>query len=79
VERQNPEWEPQQVIDEAYKRISAWKGSHKTSTMTEKAADKRNMNRPRTNSGRYLKPPPPPAKTASDYVADLRKARGQGE
>ncbi len=78
VERQNPEWEPQQVLDESYKRVSAWKGTHKTTSMTDKAADKRNMNRPRANSGRFIKPPPPPARTASDYVADLRKNRGQG-
>ena len=79
VERQNPEWEPQAVLDEAYNRVSNWKGdTHKTGTMTDKAASKRNMNRPRANSGRYTPPPPPPERTASDYVADLRKSRGQG-
>jgi len=79
VERQNPEWEPDKVLDEAYTRISKWKGdTHKTESMTDKAEAKRNMNRPRANSGRYIKPPPPPARTASDYVADLRKNRGQG-
>lgn len=78
VERQNPDWEPQDVLNEAYTRISKWKGSHKTGTMTSKAEQKRHMNRPRANSGRYTPPPPPPARTASDYVADLRKNRGQG-
>lgn len=79
VERQHSDWEPQAVLDEAYKRVSKWKGdTHKTETMTDKAADKRNMNRPRANSGRFTKPPPPPARTGSDYVADLRKNRGQG-
>jgi len=78
VERQHSDWEPQEVMDEAYKRISAWKGTHKTSSMTEKAKEKRQMNRPRAASGRYQKPPPPPARTASDYVKELREKRGQG-
>lgn len=78
VERQNPDWEPQAVLDEAYTRVSKWKGTHKTETMTDKADAKRNMNRPRANSGRYTPPPPPPTRTASDYVQDLRKNRGQG-
>ncbi|MEE8364193.1 MAG: hypothetical protein V3R76_00265 [Gammaproteobacteria bacterium] len=77
VERQDPGLEPQQVLDEAYRRISEWKGEHKTESMTDKAAVKRQMNRPRASSGRYISPPPPPVKTPSDYIAALRKSRGQ--
>ncbi|MCH8177391.1 MAG: hypothetical protein IIC09_04185, partial [Proteobacteria bacterium] len=78
VERQNPDWDPKEVINEAWKRISEWHGTHKTTTMTDKAAQKRAMNRPRASSGRYVKPTPPPEKTASDYVKKLRESRGQG-
>lgn len=77
VERQDSTLEPQQVLDEAYKRITEWKGEHKTESMTDKSAAKRQMNRPRASSGRYISPPPAPVKTPSDYIASLRKSRGQ--
>ena len=77
VERQNPEWEPQEIIQEAYRRVAEWKGGQPTDTMADKAAAKRRINRPRAQGTRSKKPPPPPARTASDYVQDVKRARGQ--
>lgn len=77
VKRQNPDWEPQEVMKEAYRRISEWRGGHKTDSMNEKQASKRDMIRPRVSSGRYVAPQAPPEKTRSSYVADVRKSRGQ--
>jgi len=77
VERQNPDFEPQDVINEAWRRVVKWKGGYKTDTMNEKLDSKRQMNRPRATNGRFGKPPEPPAKTGSDYVNSLKEARGQ--
>ncbi len=77
VEREHPDWEPEEVVQEAYDRIQKWKGVPKQpETMSDKQAAKRAMTRPRTGTQRYQQPPPPPRKTNSDYVAEQRKARG---
>ena len=76
VERNHPEWEPEQVIAEAWKKVSTWKGGHKTGTMDEKLKDKQELNRPRSGTQRFTPPPPEPRQTNSDYVAQERKRRG---
>jgi len=77
VERQHPDWEPDMVVQEAFKRIQKWKGVSQTSTMQDKQAAKRAINRPRSGTQRYTTPPPAPAPTNSDYVRQQRIARGQ--
>lgn len=78
VEREHPEWEPEQVIREAYNRISKWKGGQKpVETMKDKHDAKREMNRPKASSQRYKPAPPAPRPTNSDYVAKQRALRGQ--
>ncbi len=59
VERQHPDWEPEQVVQEAYNRVQKWRGGHKTSTMKDKQKEKQSMSRPRASTQRYAKPPPP--------------------
>jgi hypothetical protein len=76
VEREHPEWEPEQVVQEAYDRIQKWKGVPKSETMSDKQAEKRAMTRPRVGTQRYTPPPPPPRQTNSDYVSQERKRRG---
>lgn len=79
VERQHPEFEPDEVVEEAYSRVQKWKGGHQTETMTDKQKEKQQRSRPRVGSQRYTPPPPPKRQTNSDYVASLRVTRGQGE
>jgi hypothetical protein len=78
VEREHPEWEPEQVVQEAYERISKWKGnpSPQPETMSDKQAAKRVMTRPRTGTQRFTPPAEPPRPTNADYVAQERKRRG---
>lgn len=76
VERQHPEWEPEDIISKAWENVNKWHGSHKTATMQDKQKDKQELNRPRSATGRQKPPPPPPRKTNSDYVKDQRIARG---
>lgn len=77
VARERPDWEPDQVAQEAYDRISNWKGGTPPSkTMSDKQAMKRDMAHPRTGTARFTPPPPPPRATKSDYVAEERKRRG---
>lgn len=77
VQREHADWEPDEVVQEAYNRIQKWKGMPQPETMSVKQAQKREMSRPRVGSQRYTPPPPPPRATNSDYVAATRKARGQ--
>lgn len=76
VEREHPEWEPEQVVQEAYDRIQKWKGTPQSETMSKKQAEKRAMTRPRSGTQRYAPPPPPPRQTNADYVAAERRRRG---
>ena len=78
VAREHPEWEPDRVCQEAYDRITSWKGNAPPvpETMSDKQAQKQAMTRPKTGTQRYTPPPPPPRATNSDYVAAQRKARG---
>ena len=76
VARENPEWEPEQVMSEAYDRIQRWRGLKKSDSMQDKQRDKQAMTRPKAGSQRYTPPPPPPRQTDSDYVSNLRKQRG---
>lgn len=77
VERQNPDFDPQEVIELAWRRVSKWRGGHKTDSMSDKLDSKRNMNRPKVGTGRFVKPAPPAAQTGSDYVQSLKVNRGQ--
>jgi len=78
VERDHPELEPEQVIQEAYSRISKWKGGQKPiETMKDKHDAKREMNRPKASNQRFKPSPPAPRPTNSDYVAEQRRLRGQ--
>lgn len=76
VEREHPDYEPEQVVQEAFDRIQKWRGAPKSETMSNKQAEKRAMNRPRVANARYTPPPPPPRQTNSDYVQAERKRRG---
>lgn len=76
VAKQNPAWDPDQVINQAWTNVKSWKGGFQTETMTDKQEAKKEMNRPRTGSGRYKPPPPAPRQTDSDYVKSLRNERG---
>lgn len=78
VDREHPEWEPEQVVQTAYDRISEWKGNAppQPKTMSDKQAAKQAMTRPRTGTQRYAPPPEPPKATRADYVAAERKRRG---
>lgn len=76
VEREHPEWEPEEIVKEAYERIRRWKGMPKSETMSNKQAEKRAMTRPKAGTARYQPPPPPPRQTNSDYVQAERKRRG---
>lgn len=76
VEREHPDWEPEEVVQQAYENISKWKGSPKTETMSDKQAQKRAMTRPKVGTMRHTPPPPPPRQTNADYVQQERKRRG---
>jgi hypothetical protein len=78
VEREHPEWDPEDIVKEAYDRIASWKGNTppQPETMSDKQAQKRAMTRPKAGTQRYAPPPPPPRATNADYVAAQRKARG---
>lgn len=81
ISRQHPEWEPDQVLTEAFERISNWRGNGQTQptdSMSEKQQEKRARVRPRAADGRFVKPEAPPPPTKSDYVARVRQSRGQG-
>ena len=77
VERQNPSWDPADVMDEALKRVKAWKGVKPVKTMTEKQELKRNKQVPKQGNQRFTAPPPATRATNSDYVAQMRRNRGQ--
>jgi hypothetical protein len=80
IQRQNPYWEPEQIIQEAYDRVQKWRGSGGNpalETMSTKQAQKRAMNRPRAGTQRHQPPPPAPRPSNSDYVQRLREQRGQ--
>jgi len=76
VERNHPEWDPKEVIAEAWKKVSKWKGGHQTETMHDKTKEKQDLNLPRSGTQRFTPPPPAPRQTNSDYVRDERKRRG---
>ena len=81
VERENPDWEPDAILEEAYRRVSDWRGisteqSDDDTSLQEKQAQKRAIKRPVASTRRAPAPPEPPTRTDSDYIADLRKARG---
>lgn len=76
VERQHPEWEPDEVMGQAWKNVNKWKGSPLTDTMADKLTDKQNLNRPIGGTGRFKPPAPAPRQTNSDYVSKQRIARG---
>lgn len=76
VERHHKEWEPEQILAEAWKKVSKWKGSSLTETMTTKQKEKQELNRPSSGTQRFTQPLPEPRQTNSDYVAAERKRRG---
>lgn len=76
VERQHPEWEPEQIIKQAWENVQKWRGSKPTETMVDRNKDKQELNRPGSATGRHRPPPPPPRKTNSDYVHQQRVQRG---
>ena len=76
LEKRNPHWEPDQVITQAWENVRKWRGSHQTSTMTDKQRGKQSLNRPSSATQRFTPPAPPPRQTNSDYVRDERKRRG---
>jgi len=76
VERNHPEWDPEEVIAEAWKKVSKWKGGYQTQAMNDKTREKQDLNRPRSGTQRFTPPPPAPRETNSDYVRSERKRRG---
>ena len=78
VARENPDYRPLQVMEEAYKRIQQWRGKPEPDTkLKDKAEEKRQMIRPRAATGRADAPPQPVRQTKSDYVQQLKEQRGQ--
>jgi len=81
VAAEHPTWGTKQVMDEAYNRVQEWRGitpgSPKPSTPpTDRVSEKRSLRSPRAGTGRATTPPQKPPQTNSEYVTQLRKARG---
>lgn len=77
VRQEHPEWSPSKIIDEAASRVLKWAGERNGAPSAGNAAGKRGMSPPvRGGSARVANRPAPPPQTGSQYVANLRKARG---
>ena len=79
VEQEHPEWEPYQIMSEAYKRVSEWRGTGRESqvdTLEQRRQEKRRTQTPRASTGR-IQSEQPRRETRSDYVQKLKQMRGQ--
>jgi len=73
--RENPNWEPAKIIDEAAKTVSKWV-SKVSKGIPDKMAAKRNIDVVKGGSARAVSAPPPRTQTSKEYVESLRRARG---
>lgn len=77
VKKEHPDWELSKILEEAGKRVVEWKrqfgGSQATQTAT---ARKQSLDNPQAANVRHAPPPAPKPKTASEKIADMRRARG---
>jgi hypothetical protein len=75
IMQEHPEWAPAKVIDEAARQVREALGKKPVVT-SDKVEAKRSMNPVRSGSVRAAPKPVPKAPTRSQYVENLRKARG---
>jgi hypothetical protein len=77
VKKEHPDWALPQILEEAGKRVSEWKRHFGGSEVTQKAtARKQSLDNPSSASVRHSPPPAQEPKTASQTIAEMRKARG---
>lgn len=77
VYREHPDWAPKAIIDEAANRVRTMIQSVATPTTTTSKLDaKRNSTQIRAGSARSANRPAPKPQTNSEYVANIRAARG---
>lgn len=77
IARENPDWTPLQIIDEAARQVREATG-RKVSAPSDKVEAKRNMTTVRGGSARATPKPVAKPPTPSQYVENLRKMRGLG-
>ncbi len=81
IQRDNPDWTPQQIIEESGKQVRAWVekfgGKPQPNSAAEKLAAKRSMQSVKAGTGKAKAPAPVKQQTRSSYVAQLRENRGQ--
>lgn len=77
VRREHPDWGPKAIIDESVERVNRLVTRLKTpSSSEEKLTAKRGLTQVRGGSARSIPRPTPKPQTGSQYVEQLRKARG---
>lgn len=77
IHREHPDWGPKAIIEEAANRVRAMIRSVATPTSTADKLDaKRNSTQLRAGSARSVNRPAPRPQTNSEYVANIRAARG---
>lgn len=69
---QHPDWFPKQIVKAAAERIERLRKSKGV----DRTAAKRQIDSPRTASGRMPAPQEPPPKTRSEYIKEIRRSRG---
>jgi hypothetical protein len=82
IARDNPEWTPTQVMQQAGKNVTKLGLKQPAEevppvTLNPKAAEKRSMRSPQPGSQRSPRKPQPVQATKSDYVLELQQRRGQ--
>jgi hypothetical protein len=75
VQNENPDWSPQEVIEEAGSRIRSWAEDHHMIRRNDKLDKKRAINTPRAASGRANSKPAPQPMSNRDYVKNQQKLR----
>jgi len=77
VKQEHPDWELPQILEEAGKRVVKWKRQFGGSQVTQTAtARKQSLDNPQAANVRHAPPPAQKPKTASEKIADMRRARG---
>ena len=81
IQRDNPDWSPQQIIEESGKQVRAWVekfgGKPAPNTRNEKLDAKRGMQSVKAGTGKAKAPAPAKQETRSDYITRLRESRGK--
>lgn len=78
IRDEDPNKPLEQVMKEAGDSVMEWSGKLQSSTLDEKRESKRALNTPKAATGRAKPKPAPKESTPSEYVAEIRKMRGQG-